>query len=101
MAGIGPCGGRRPSTAALPSAGGFTIAAMSELSTYTVRFVPPRPWTAEDERRVQGNGWSRWRPDWGDGEIFLNGIRAASDREARVMAMGAFRLAPHDIVIAA
>ena len=50
---------------------------------------------------MQGNGWSRWRPDWGDGEIFLNGIRAASDREARVMAMGAFRLAPHDIVIAA
>ena len=33
--------------------------------------------------------------------LYVNGIRAASDREARVMAMGAFRLAPHDIVIAA
>jgi hypothetical protein len=74
---------------------------MQDLSTYTVRFVPPRPWTAEDERRVQENGWSRWRPDWGDGEIFLNGIRGASDREARVKVMGAFRLAPQDIVIAA
>jgi len=74
---------------------------MSELSTYAVRFVPARPWTADDEQRVHENRWTRWRPDWGDAEIFLNDICAASDREARVKVMGAFRLAPHDIVISA
>jgi hypothetical protein len=74
---------------------------MSELNRYDVRFIPPRPWTAEEERRVAENGWSRWRPDWGDDEIFLNDIRAASESQARAKVMGAFRLVPHDIVISA
>lgn len=71
---------------------------MSELSDHPVRFVPPRPWTTEDDRCVAENGWTRWRPDWGDDEIFIHGVRAASDVQARAKVAQEFRLLPHDIV---
>jgi hypothetical protein len=72
-----------------------------KIRRYNVRFVPPRPWTADDDRKVVANGWRRWRPEWGDDEIFLNDVRATSELQARAAVMGAFRLVPHDIVISA
>jgi hypothetical protein len=70
---------------------------MADLSPERVRFKPPRPWTEADDRLAAENGWTRWRPDWGDDEIFLD-VSAANERDARVKVMGAFRLAPHDVV---